>query len=52
MRVAVYARVTIRQFDLEAAHIYKIYGGKTHEIETMGYTLPPCSKNGRRQFIK
>jgi hypothetical protein len=24
-------------FDLEAAHIFKIYGGKIHEIEAMGF---------------
>ncbi len=39
-------------FDLEAAHIYKIYGGKMHEIEAMGFTLPLNSKNGWSPFIK
>jgi hypothetical protein len=39
-------------FDLEAAHIYKIYGGKIHEIEAMGFTLPLYSKNGWSPFIK
>jgi hypothetical protein len=39
-------------FDLEAAHIYKIYGGKMHEIEAMGFTLPLYSKNGWSPFIK
>ena len=39
-------------FDLEAAHIYKISGGKMHEIEAMGFSLPLYSKNGWSQFIK
>jgi hypothetical protein len=39
-------------FDLEAAHIFKIYGSKIHEIEAMGYTLPLYSKNGWNPFIK
>ena len=39
-------------FDLEAAHIYKIYGGKIHEIEAMGFTLPLYSKNGWSPFVK
>jgi hypothetical protein len=32
--------------DLEAAHIFKIGGGKIHEIEAMGYTLPYKSQAG------
>ena len=39
-------------FDLEAAHIYKIAGGKIHEIEAMGFTLPLFSKNGWSPFSK
>lgn len=39
-------------FDLEAAHIFKIYGGKMHEIEAMGFTLPLNSKNGWSPFQK
>ena len=39
-------------FDLEAAHIFKIYGGKMHEIEAMGFTLPLNSKNGWSPFMK
>ena len=39
-------------FDLEAAHIYKIFGGKMHEIEAMGFSLPLNSKNGWSPFIK
>jgi len=32
--------------DLQAAHIFKIAGGKLHEIEAMGYTLPYKSSSG------
>ena len=32
--------------DLQVAHIFKISGGKLHEIETMGYTLPYMSGSG------
>jgi hypothetical protein len=39
-------------FDLEAAHIFKISGGKIHEIEAMGFSLPLYSKNGWSQFMK
>jgi hypothetical protein len=39
-------------FDLEAAHIFKVSGGKIHEIEAMGFTLPLHSKNGWSQFAK
>lgn len=44
--------MTFEPFDLEAAHIYKIFGGKMHEIEAMGFTLPLNSKNGWSPFIK
>ena len=33
-------------FDLPAAHIYKIYDGKIHEIEAMGFSMPYNSKTG------
>jgi hypothetical protein len=33
-------------FDLPAAHIYKVYGGKMHEIEAMGFSAPYDSKTG------
>lgn len=33
-------------FDLPAAHIFKISGGKIHEIEAMGFTMPYNSKTG------
>lgn len=39
-------------FDLEAAHIFKIWGGRIHEIEAMGFTLPVYSKNGWNPFVK
>ncbi len=39
-------------FDLEAAHIFKISGGRIHEIEAMGFSLPLYSKNGWSQFMK
>jgi hypothetical protein len=32
--------------DLQAAHIFKISGGKIHEIEAMGYMLPYMSRSG------
>jgi hypothetical protein len=39
-------------FDLEAAHIFKVSGGKIHEIEAMGFTLPLYSKNGWSPFTR
>ena len=39
-------------FDLEAAHIFKISGGKIHEIEAMGFSLPLHSRNGWSPFSK
>ncbi len=33
-------------FDLPAAHIFKISGGKIHEIEAMGFTAPYNSPTG------
>jgi len=32
--------------DLPAAHVYKIHGGKIHEIEAMGFMMPYNSKTG------
>jgi len=32
--------------DLQAAHIFKISGGRIHEIEAMGYMLPYMSRTG------
>ena len=39
-------------FDLAAAHVFKIYGARLHEIEAMGFTLPLSSKNGWNPFTK
>lgn len=33
-------------FDLPAAHVYKIWGGKMHEIEAMGFRAPYNSQTG------
>jgi hypothetical protein len=33
-------------FDLPAAHIFKVSGGKMHEIEAMGFMMPYNSKTG------
>ena len=38
--------INVKPFDLPAAHIFKIYGGKIHEIEAMGFTMPYNSKTG------
>jgi hypothetical protein len=35
-----------KPFDLPAMHIFKISGGKIHEIEAMGFTMPYNSKTG------
>jgi hypothetical protein len=35
-----------KPFDLPAAHIYKIQGGKIHEIEAMGFMMSYNSKTG------
>ncbi len=37
---------SLKPFDLPAAHIFKISGGKMHEIEAMGFTMPYNSKTG------
>jgi len=36
-------------FDLPAIHIYKVWGGKLHEIEAMGVVLPYMSPTGWEQ---
>ena len=38
--------MNFQPFDLPAAHIYKVRGGKIHEIEAMGFTMPYNSKTG------
>jgi len=35
-----------KPFDLPAAHIFKVSGGKIHEIEAMGFMAPYNSKTG------
>jgi hypothetical protein len=35
-----------KPFDLPAAHIFKISGGKIHEIEALGFTMPYNSATG------
>src|SRR5580698_3020737 len=35
-----------KPFDLPAAHIFKVRGGKIHEIEAMGFQAPYNSKTG------
>jgi hypothetical protein len=38
--------MNFKPFDLPAAHIFKIRGGKIHEIEAMGTMMPYDSKTG------
>ena len=38
--------MTNNPFDLPAAHIYKVTGGKIHEIEAMGFVAPYDSATG------
>jgi hypothetical protein len=38
--------MNFKPFDLPAAHIFKIYDGKIHEIEALGFTMPYNSKTG------
>jgi hypothetical protein len=35
-----------KPFDLPAAHIFKVSGGRIHEIEALGFTMPYNSKTG------
>ncbi len=44
--------MSFNPFDLEAGHIFKIRGGKVHEIEAMGFQLPLNSKNGWSNFTR
>jgi len=37
-------------FDFESVHIFKVQGGKIHDIEAMGISLPFRSKNGWSDF--
>jgi hypothetical protein len=38
--------LNIKPFDLPAAHIFKIQGGKIHEVEAMGFMMPYNSQTG------
>jgi len=38
--------MTNKPFDFPAALIFKVTGGKIHEIEAMGFTMPYDSKTG------
>ena len=38
--------MNFKPFDLPAAHIFKVSGGKIHEIEAVGATMPYNSKTG------
>jgi hypothetical protein len=38
--------MNFKPFDLPAAHIFKISGGKIHEIEAMGFMMPYNAKTG------
>jgi hypothetical protein len=44
--------LNIKPFDLPAAHIFKVYDGKIHQIEAMGFTMPYDSKTGWEQTQK
>jgi hypothetical protein len=39
-------------FDFESVHIFKIQGGKIHDIEAMGISLPYRSSNGWSDFLR
>jgi hypothetical protein len=41
-----------RQFDMAAAHIFKVRNHKIREIEATGFTLPLNSKNGWNEFLR
>lgn len=42
--------LNIKPFDMPAAHIFKVSGGKIHEIEAMGFTAPYDSKTGWAKY--
>ena len=44
--------MTFEPFDLAAAHIVRVQGNKIHDIEAMGFRLPPYSKNGWSEFTR
>ena len=42
--------INVKPFDLPAAHVFKIYGGKIHQIEAMGFSIPYDSKTGWENY--
>lgn len=42
--------IKVKPFDLPAAHIFKVYGGKIHQIEAMGFSIPYDSKTGWENY--
>jgi hypothetical protein len=42
--------MNFKPFDLPAAHVFKVYGGKIHQIEAMGFTMPYDSKTGWENY--
>jgi hypothetical protein len=38
--------MAFKPFDLPAAHIFKVSGGRIHEIEALGFTMPYNSRTG------
>lgn len=42
--------INVKPFDLPAAHVFKVYGGKIHQIEAMGFTMPYDSKTGWENY--
>jgi hypothetical protein len=44
--------VDFSPFDLPAMHVFKIRGGKIHEIEAMGFMTPYLSENGWNPHLR
>jgi len=42
--------MNFKPFDLPAAHIFKVYDGKIHEIEAMGFATPYNAKTGWENY--
>ncbi len=42
--------INSKPFDLPAAHIFKVYGSKIHQIEAMGFVMPYDSKTGWENY--
>ena len=42
--------MNFKPFDLPAAHVFKVYDGKIHEIEAMGFLTPYNSKTGWENY--